>query len=153
MPPPEVWGPPIWTLFHTLIEKVKDDEFQNIYIELFNNIKSICSYLPCPDCSLHAKQFLNTVKIQTISTKKDFKDMLYVFHNSVNKRKKKELFNYSQLSEYENKNIKNCYNEFMKVYNIRERNIKLLADSFQRQRIIKSFNNWLFINNNSFIQT
>ena len=35
MPPAGVWGPPIWTLFHTLAAKIREDKFNEIGHELF----------------------------------------------------------------------------------------------------------------------
>ena len=61
MSPPEVWGPPIWTLFHTLVEKINERHHHLIYQQLFNIIKQICTYLPCPECSIDAVIFLSKV--------------------------------------------------------------------------------------------
>jgi len=99
MSPPEIWGPPVWTFFHTLAENINEDGFLNIKISLFSFIKRICTYLPCPDCSQHAIHFLAKVNINKIITKNDFKSMLYVFHNTVNKRKKKKMFNYNNIEK------------------------------------------------------
>jgi hypothetical protein len=91
MSPPEVWGPPIWTFFHTLAENINEDVFPKIKFSLFHQIKKICTLLPCPDCSQDAIRFLIKVDINKLNTKNDFINMLYVFHNSVNKRKKKTI--------------------------------------------------------------
>jgi len=149
MTQPSIWGPPIWTLFHTLIEKIKEENFKNIYMELFNHIKRICSYLPCPDCSQHATLFLSKVKYEHISNKNDFKNMLYVFHNKVNIRKQKKLLPYSELNKYKNYNILAVYNKFVTVYNTKG-NMKMLTESFQRQFVIKSFKEWLIKNISNF---
>jgi hypothetical protein len=86
MSPPEVWGPPIWTLFHTLIERINEKYYHLIYQQLFNIIKQICNYLPCPECSTDATIFLSKIKIQNLNTKSNFKNMMYLFHNYVNKK-------------------------------------------------------------------
>ena len=142
MTQPTVWGPPIWTLFHTLIEKLKEEHFKEIYMNLFNFIKQICKYLPCPDCSQHATSFLSKVKPEHISNKNDFKNMLFVFHNKVNARKQKKIFEYSEMDKYVNLNIIPVYNNFINVYNTKG-NMKMLTESFQRQFIIKNFKEWL----------
>ena len=64
-----VWGPPTWILFHTLIAKLTDDGFNTIGLQLFRYIKRICNNLPCPDCAQHATQFLSRVNMTTIKTK------------------------------------------------------------------------------------
>jgi hypothetical protein len=146
---PSVWGPPIWSLFHVLIEKIKDDQFKNIYIDLFNHIKRICSYLPCPECSKHATTFLSTVRPEQIANKTDFKNMMYIFHNKVNLRKKKSLFPYSEMDKYKNVNIIHIYNNFIAVYNTKG-NMNMLTESFQRQFVLKDFKEWFVKNLNNF---
>jgi hypothetical protein len=146
---PSVWGPPIWSLFHVLIEKIKEDKFKDTYIDLFNNIKRICSYLPCPECSKHATAFLSTVKHEHISNKTDFKNIMYIFHNKVNLRKKKSLFPYSEMDKYKNVNIIHIYNNFISVYNTKG-NMNMLTESFQRQFVLKDFKEWFIKNLNNF---
>jgi len=142
MSPPEVWGPPIWTLFHTLIEKLNERYHYLIYQQLFNIIKQICTYLPCPECSTDAVIFLSKVKIQTLNTKTSFKNMMYLFHNYVNKKKYKPLFNYSNINVYKDKNLLYVIKNFLNVYNTKG-NMKLLTQSFQRQMVINNFRKWV----------
>ena len=146
---PNKWGPPTWMLFHTLAEKIKEEKFSQIAVPLFSLIKKICSVLPCPECSMHATQFLSRVQFQYIKTKTDFKLLFYAFHNIVNIRKKKPLFNVANLNSYANVNLVSAYNGFVSVNNTRG-NMKLLADSFQRNLIMKEFKNWFIANFNNF---
>lgn len=150
MPPPEVWGPPTWTLIHTLAEKIHETEFPRLFPHLFNHLKRICSFLPCPDCSMHAKKFLDNIKTNEIRTKIDFINIMYIFHNVVNVRKNKPLYNYGNMYKYKYNNVGNAFKNFVNVYNTNG-NIKLLSDTFQRQIIIKDFKRWLFINIASFM--
>jgi hypothetical protein len=150
MPPPEVWGPPTWTLLHVLAEKINEEHFHALFPSLFNHIKRICSFLPCPECSHHAKQFLDKINLNDIKTKTDFKNIIYIFHNAVNKRKRKPLFNYSQIDKYKNINITNAYNSFIVVYNTNG-NLKLLTESFHRKFVINDFKKWLTDNLKYFI--
>lgn len=145
MSPPNTWGPPSWTFFHTIAEKIKEESFQVIGIELFFYIRRICSALPCPECSLHATQFLGKIDPKTLKTKLDLVKTLYIFHNVVNKRKSKSLFNSSLLQEYKNKNLIHTYNHFVSIYKTKG-NMKLLTDSFQRTIIIGEFKKWLVKN-------
>ena len=145
MSPPSVWGPPIWLLFHTLAEKINEEQFTRLIPMLFMFIRRICMYLPCPECSQHATRFLSKVKPEHIANKNDFKNMLFVFHNAVNKRKNKTTFNYVDMDNYKSSNIINAFNCFISVYNTKG-NMRLLAESFQRQLITKGFKKWL-INN------
>ena len=97
MSPPEVWGPPIWTLFHVLAEKINERAYPFYAGQLFGVIKTICSALPCPECTSDASIFLGKIKIQDLKTKNDFKNMVYLFHNYVNAKKRKRLYNFSGL--------------------------------------------------------
>jgi len=142
---PNIWGPPIWILFHSLAEKIKEDKFSEVGPQLFSMIKRVCSSLPCPECSQHATQFLSRVNFSLIKTKTDFKNILYIFHNIVNKRKYKPLFNVLDLSKYSITNLIVAFNNFVNVYHTRG-NMKLLAESFQRKLVVKDFRNW-FMNN------
>ena len=149
MPAPNIWGPPIWTLFHTLAEKIHEEDFNRLIPQMFGLIKRICVYLPCPDCSQHATQFLAKIKPEQIASKVDFKNTLYLFHNMVNNRKKKPLFNYGNINAYQELNIVRVYNNFIAVYNTKG-NMNLLTESFQRELIIKDLKKWLTTNHNSF---
>jgi hypothetical protein len=85
------------------------------------------------------------VNFSSIRTKNDFKSLMYIFHNVVNKRKNKPLFNVLELNRYSTSNLILAYNNFVNVYHTRG-NMKLLAESFQRKLIMKNFRTW-FMNN------
>jgi hypothetical protein len=142
---PNAWGPPIWMLFHSLAEKIKEDKFSEIGPQLFSMIRKVCTTLPCPECSMHATSFLSRVDFSTIKTKTDLKHLLYIFHNAVNKRKNKQLFNVLGIANYSSSNLILAFNNFVSVYNTRG-NMKLLAESFQRSLIIKEFRKWFMLN-------
>ena len=139
------WGPPIWCFFHTMAEKIKAEHFSIIFPSFFNFIRRICNSLPCPDCSLHASSFLKRINYKSIKTKQDLINILYIFHNSVNKRKSKPLFHVSNMTSYSSNNLIQSYNGFISAYTTRG-NIKLIADSFQRNLVIKDLKSWLMRN-------
>jgi hypothetical protein len=142
MSPPEVWGPAVWTLFHTLIEKLNTDAYAFVINSMFNIIVRICKYLPCPDCSNDASNFLAKINLNNIKTKTEFKNMIYLFHNWVNVKKKKQLYNFTDLNKYANLNLVNVINNFIKHYHTKG-NMNLIAESFQRSLIIKDFLKWI----------
>jgi hypothetical protein len=74
---------------------------------------------------------------------------MYIFHNVVNKNKKKELFNVAYLNMYKNKNLIKAYNEFVSVYHTRG-NTKLMADSFARDITMKQLKSFLLNNRHYF---
>ena len=144
------WGPATWTLFHTLIEKLTDENFDKIGLTLFNYIKRICRNLPCPDCAQHATQFLSKVNIANIKTKSDLRATIYIFHNTVNKRTKKSIYNMNDLEKYKNNNTIAVYNNFIAHYKTKG-NMKLLAEAFQRQMLVTEFKKWMMYNIQIFI--
>lgn len=152
MSPPEIWGPPIWTFFHTLAEKVNDDSFHKIKFSLFFFIKRICNFLPCPECSQHASQFLGRINVNAIQNKNQFKQMLCLFHNTVNKRRNKQKFAFENTIKYKYCNVGIAFNNFIKVYNTKG-NMNLLTESFQRNLLINDLRKWLINNNKYFLTT
>jgi hypothetical protein len=150
MSPPEVWGPAIWRLFHTLAENINENEYHRIYPQLFFQIQRICKFLPCPECAKDASIFLGKVKLSDLKTKTEFINIFYLFHNYVNAKKRKPLFNYANINIYKNYRIINVVNNFIAVYNTKG-NMKLIAESFQRQFVIKEFKNWIMHNIKFFI--
>jgi hypothetical protein len=142
MPPPEVWGPPIWTFFHTLAYKLDNPKFQLLHGEAFSLIKQICTLLPCPDCSEHATAFLNKIKGNEINSPSKFVNLFYLFQKSVNARKKKALYNYSNLIRYKYIPIGVAFNNFVKIYNTKG-NLNLINESFRRTILIQNIKKWL----------
>jgi len=150
MSPPEVWGPAIWNLFHMLAEKVNEELFTFIKFDLFGQIKRICLYLPCPECSIHATNFLAKININNINNKIEFRNLFYLFHNYVNAKKRKPLYNYSNITKYNNYSFIHVVNNFISKYNTKG-NMKLLSESFQRNLVINDFKSWINKNIRGFI--
>jgi hypothetical protein len=146
MSPPEVWGPPVWTLFHTLSAQLVNDD---LIRQLFNYIQRVCKILPCPECSQDATIFLQKVNLNDIKTSDDLSKTLYIFHNHVNRKKHKPLFNYSELAKYKTYNLIKVFHNFARVYNTRG-NMRLIADEFQRSMIMAEFKRWIGANIISF---
>jgi len=142
MSPPEVWGPAVWTLFHTLSEKINEDAYKRYFLQLFYYIIRICKFLPCPDCSEHASNFLAKIKPNEFKNKDEFKNFIYLFHNKVNFKKRKPLFNYGNINIYQKYNIIKVINNFIYKYQTKG-NMKLLTESFQRKMVINDFKRWI----------
>jgi hypothetical protein len=141
----KAWGPPIWQFFHVLVENIKEEYFNKIGEEVFGIIKQICKNLPCPDCSMHASRFLSSVKFQHIKNKNEFVLLMYIFHNTVRKKKSQSIFQEHELAIYKNKNIFHYYNQFVKVYKTRGQ-MKLMADSFARGMTVRQVYQFLIKN-------
>lgn len=141
MSPPNFWGPPIWKLFHTLIAKINPNAYNDVIGSMFNIIVKICKFLPCPECSNDASSFLAKIKLSDYKTKDEFKNMLYLFHNKVNFKKRKALFNYANMDNYSQNNLIATINEFILKYNTKG-NMNLLTESFQRKLVVNDFIAW-----------
>jgi len=137
------WGAPTWFLLHTLAEKVKDDSFNNIKLQLFEVIKNICSNLPCPKCSAHAIEYFKKINFNAINTKQDLKIMLFQFHNEVNLRKGFNLFSESELiDKYSSAVTINIIHNFMHFFQEKSRNVNMISLNLYRERLIKDLKKW-----------
>ena len=141
MPAPEIWGPAVWNLFHTLIEQLNEDAYQVIAPQMYAQFVKICKFLPCPDCASDATNFLAKVNLTHIKYKVEFRNTFYLFHNWVNARKRKQLYNYGNILIYSKYNIIVVINKFLSVYHTKG-NMKMLNESFQRSLIVSTFKGW-----------
>ena len=146
---PSTWGPPIWNFLHTLAAKIREDKYTETAPQLFFFIQKICANLPCPECSQHAKIFLGRVVFKKVATKADLINLLYIFHNAVNRKKMKPSFPKDQINKYSQNNLIHSYNHFISAFNTKG-NMKLLADSFQRKLILQEFKKWIIQNLSNF---
>ena len=139
------WGPPTWIFLHTLAEKVKESSFPLINHQLIKKIIEICNNLPCPECTNHAKAFWSKVDVIKIQTKQDLINLLFMFHNIVNKRKHLHQFKYENLSKYSSLKLIQTYNDFTKKFNTNG-NMNLINESFHRKLMLISLRRWLMVN-------
>lgn len=142
---PNHWGPPTWIFLHTFAEKIKEESFPMIGSHIVYLMMQVCFNLPCPECSQHARTFWSRVTPSNIKTKIDLINLLYVFHNIVNKRKHQLLFKYIDLQYYKTRNIVETFNQFAKNFNTKG-NMKLLNESFHRKLMLTSLKNWIMSN-------
>tara|TARA_B110000444_G_scaffold258722_1_gene300397 strand:- start:6592 stop:7041 length:450 start_codon:yes stop_codon:yes gene_type:complete len=108
------WGPICWIFLHTIIEKMKKEYFDSKKGMLFEIIYIICSNLPCPNCKKHSINYLKNNKIRKCNTINDLRMYMFNFHNTVNIRLNKKIFESKDLEKY-----KNCrFNELIKRFNV-----------------------------------
>jgi hypothetical protein len=88
-----------WDFFHTMAEKIKDQDFVHIGKELVSIIIRLVSTLYCKACREDAEKYILDHKFHTISTKGELKLALFNFHNHVNEKLQKPLFTETQLNE------------------------------------------------------
>jgi hypothetical protein len=141
-----LWGKPTWFLFHTLCEKVLDNKFLEIRVQLLSTLYSICCNLPCPTCAEHAKKHLDGINFNAIQTKEDLKMVFFDFHNYVNSRKHLEIFKYEHLDVYKNAITKNIIYNFIVQFTKKSKNIRYLADDLHRERLSIALRDWFKTN-------
>ena len=135
------WGYITWTLFHTLIAKLNDTQYNIIGPIVLNTIKGICSILPCPVCKEHAVNYVKKVTIkQHLPTKEHMKQFFYHFHNNVNIKNKKAIYPYEDMNKYNNGNLKIIYNNFRILLNKNYGNPRMMENNIKKQYIFKQIN-------------
>jgi hypothetical protein len=145
------WGEPTWYLFHTLAEKVKEQEFSRIRVELLNTIHMICVNLPCPMCAQHATEYMNGINFNAIQTKQQLKQMLFVFHNEVNKRKGMALFPETELDvKYSAAKLLPIIQMFLHHFEDKHYGYRMMASDFSRSNVAANIKMWFAKNINSF---
>lgn len=131
------WGNITWKFLHTAIEKIKDEEYNNEREKLLYFVKKICNNLPCPDCKLHANTFMKPIRITHVNTKEEFKNLLFKFHNEVNKRLKKPIPEQDILDEYKENKLVPIISTFIKIFARPTVNNRLMMESMNRNIFMK----------------
>ena len=139
------WGPQTWIFFHTFANRINKDFFERNRAQCLEIIKMIAECLPCPECTKHATYFMKTVNEHTVRTKEKLIEMLFIFHNSVNKRVGKKSADQSVLERYNNERIDIAYINFINGYAARYGNIMSGAISTlgKRKKITRNVQKWM----------
>lgn len=137
------WGKPTWYVLHMMAQRVKEEEFTKIREGLLKIIYNICTNLPCPNCSHHAKLHLDKINFNNIQKKEDLIKVLFSFHNIVNERKGFPIFQEQELVMYKNINIPLCIQMFLQYFSDKSGSYKLMANDLHRLRIIQDVKIWL----------
>ena len=140
---PMRWGAPTWFFFHTLAEKVRDDQFPLIRVPLLNMVSNICANLPCPDCAKHAREYMSKINFNAIQTKNDFINLFFVFHNTVNERKGFPIADRTELDQYKQYSFTSVIGNFMYFFENRHMSPRLMADDFARRHAAVNIKKWL----------
>ena len=147
------WGRIIWIFFHTLAEKINADFFEEHIDTCLAIVINICTNLPCPICSIHARQFLQKHKIkQLVKTKEDFKRYLFMFHNRTNVMLRKKSPTIDILDIYKRAVFHKVASAFYKTYNSKSSFNRAYADNLSRSHTAKNTmdflkNNYKFFSN------
>ena len=145
--PDMTWGAPVWSFLHTIAEKIKEEDFDNLKGELFEIIVKVCSNLPCPECTRHATEYMKKINFNKITCKRELKLMLYTFHNSVNQNKNFKEFPLLELDEkYASVNTIEVFNKFAINLEYKRPYVHVILGESQRKSTVKKIKQWLIDN-------
>ena len=146
------WGPNTWILFHTMAEKIKEEDFDKYFPFIWKHINKLCQTLPCPYCSEHASQYLRNYKLSQIKNKTMFKTFIFQFHNFVNNHTNKIEQPLEILKIYKTYKIEDVFNNFIISWQeiSLQPNVNLMAHSFIRKKSMQDFHRWSLYNVNVF---
>lgn len=148
----QLWGNTIWYLFHGLLYKLDENKFLDWRDDFFYILKTICSNLPCPTCKEDANNIIKKTNFNTIKNKEDLTKYIFDFHNHVNKKLKKPIYEYKNLDIYEKINLTIVINNFIKIFKANSNDPQLMGETFHRKKtlpiIINKINNLLKYTNN-----
>jgi FAD-linked sulfhydryl oxidase len=111
------WSIPTWYLLHGIAEKIKEDYYIKNKDDIINILNDICYNLPCPYCRTNAIKYLKSKNFALLKTKQDFKLFIFNFHNNVNKKLNKKIFDKNILKKYKTINLLNVWKLFDKEFN------------------------------------
>ena len=83
--------------------------------------------------------------------KEDFQKVLWSFHNIVNKRRRVQQFSFEDCQKlYKNAKLNNILENFYIIWSKNFRVMKLMGDTFKRDRCIEHVKKWIYTNKDHF---
>jgi hypothetical protein len=117
MLPSKIWGPITWQLLHTILYNCKqNDNYLQYKDRLYYIVKNICILSPCNISSYNASDFFNKINQNNLNKIDDLINVLYMFHNFINLKTNKRLFDYSNLKIYNDIQLNIVFNNFIYLY-------------------------------------
>lgn len=147
-----VWGPIVWKTLHCITLKVKDEEFPNEREQIIKIITNICSNLPCPQCSSHAMGVIRRYKLRDVKTKTDLIKFVYMMHNHVNKRLKKQFYTFQDIEHYKQYDIKTVLTNYYTMNMNMKQSEKMMLHSYHRKAFLNLFHTYFKNNISKFNQ-
>ena len=119
------WGTALWNFFHVLVNKINPESFHIIRVELLQIIHSICNNIDCDICQTHSVKYLEKNNFMHISSANELKVFFFVFHNSVNFERTKEMFLFENLIKYDNFEFSYVLQNILKYDYVFKKNIEI----------------------------
>ena len=147
----EQWGNATWFLVHTLSEKLAYDNHDDVK-DLFNHLQSICTNLPCPDCSIHATELFNTANLHIVTSKEQLISFFHSLHERVNQKLGKQGLSLQECNDkYKTAVTGAIVNHFFAVLSSIQYGERTMMNSFHRSDVINKFTEYLRINQYKFL--
>ena len=139
------WGPQTWIFFHTFACKIDEKFFESNRDQCLTVIKNICGALPCPYCMKHAVSFMKNVNASNVATKAELNEMLFQFHNLVNKRLRKHVQDAEMLDIYRHSRIDIALVNFINGYSRKYGSLMAGTPSMQMRRrsVARGVQEWM----------
>ena len=138
----ETWGNNVWYLLHGISHKINSEKFTENKNDIINLILLICNNLPCPECSKDASDKLKQINFDNINTKEDLIKLIFNFHNWVNKKLNKNLFDFDDLNnKYDKINLHIVSNNINIIFKSNSNIPQLMSHSMRRQLTLPKISN------------
>lgn len=149
----DIWGPSTWNFIHNLADKIEEEHFEKSISHVWNKIITLVKNLPCQHCSQHAYALLKKINIRSINDKKILKELLFRFHNVVNKKLKKDIRNIEILSMYTEISLKKSLYDLTVSWNkiANKMTIHEYANKVKILNTVSQLTNWIKVNKRVFI--
>lgn len=142
-----VWGPHIWTLLHCFTMRISDEYFIEERTNILKYISLICDNLPCPNCALHATQYLRKCNFNHIKSKESLINVIFNLHNDVNKRTKKTDFKKEELNaSYDKYNFQKVIINYINMSYRINYGEKMMLYTYKRREFLKAMLEYFKIN-------
>jgi hypothetical protein len=136
------WAHPTWSFLHTLFENIPNSHFLANKTTILNYLSGMLRLLPCPDCANHASTYLSRNKLENIKSVTDGRQFFFRFHNDVNRRLRKSLFDINKLTIYKNRSISEEYKKHTSIFYAKSMSRNILF-SHHRNNLYKQYNKGL----------
>jgi len=103
-----MWHQLTWIFLHSFAEKINEDMYIKNQGVCYNFLLNVYQHMHCNRCSIHSVIYLKKNK-ENLSTKDKLINYLFEFHNNVNIKLSKNVFEKDILEKYKCSNIDNIF--------------------------------------------
>ena len=87
-----------WTLLHTLASKYPHQPSKEEQIKMIQFLEGMSKFYPCDKCANHMRKYIFNQK-PNVNSRYALQKWLCEFHNSINKRLEKDIFDCNKVQE------------------------------------------------------